>query len=186
MKTSTWQCTLYLGMAAVMGAAGVRAAVLHGQAAASNPGLFQTSFEPGEPMPLPAPPHGVFAAQVAGGPARAFALDAKPDVGFTGLHSLHYHGTAAGDQQQRLFDVDLPVQADTQLSYVIFPQRVEGDLRKDVQMHIKRLIDIQSYRGTRHRRGLPVHGQRTHTNARTRKGPRKGTVAGKKKATAKT
>ena len=63
---------------------------------------------------------------------------------------------------------------------------VEGDLRKDVQMHIKRLIDIQSYRGSRHRRGLPVRGQRTHTNARTRKGPRKGTVAGKKKATAKT
>jgi small subunit ribosomal protein S13 len=63
---------------------------------------------------------------------------------------------------------------------------VEGDLRKDVQMHIKRLIDIQSYRGTRHRRGLPVNGQRTHTNARTRKGPRKGTVAGKKKATGKT
>ena len=63
---------------------------------------------------------------------------------------------------------------------------VEGDLRKDVQMHIKRLIDIQSYRGTRHRRSLPVRGQRTHTNARTRKGPRKGTVAGKKKATGKT
>ena len=63
---------------------------------------------------------------------------------------------------------------------------VEGDLRKDVQMHIKRLIDIQSYRGSRHRRSLPVRGQRTHTNARTRKGPRKGTVAGKKKATAKT
>jgi small subunit ribosomal protein S13 len=62
---------------------------------------------------------------------------------------------------------------------------VEGDLRKDVQMHIKRLIDIQSFRGTRHRRSLPVRGQRTHTNARTRKGPRKGTVAGKKKATAK-
>jgi small subunit ribosomal protein S13 len=63
---------------------------------------------------------------------------------------------------------------------------VEGDLRKDVQMHIKRLIDIQSYRGLRHRRSLPVRGQRTHTNARTRKGPRKGTVASKKKATAKT
>jgi len=63
---------------------------------------------------------------------------------------------------------------------------VEGDLRKDVQMHIKRLIDIQSYRGNRHRRSLPVRGQRTHTNARTRKGPRKGTVAGKKKATGKT
>ncbi len=64
--------------------------------------------------------------------------------------------------------------------------QVEGDLRKDVSMHIKRLIDIQSYRGLRHRRNLPTRGQRTHTNARTRKGPRKGTIAGKKKATAKT
>ena len=63
---------------------------------------------------------------------------------------------------------------------------VEGDLRKDVQMHIKRLIDIQRSRGNRHRRSLPVRGQRTHPNARTRKGPRKGTIAGKKKATAKT
>ena len=63
---------------------------------------------------------------------------------------------------------------------------VEGDLRKDTSMHIKRLIEIGSYRGQRHRRNLPVRGQRTHTNARTRKGPRKGTVAQKKKATAKT
>jgi small subunit ribosomal protein S13 len=60
---------------------------------------------------------------------------------------------------------------------------IEGDLRKDVAMHIKRLMDIQSYRGTRHKRSLPVNGQRTRTNARTRKGPRKGTVPGKKKAT---
>ena len=57
---------------------------------------------------------------------------------------------------------------------------VEGDLRKEVSMAIKRLIEIGSYRGYRHRRSLPVRGQRTHTNARTRKGPRKGTVAGKK------
>jgi small subunit ribosomal protein S13 len=63
---------------------------------------------------------------------------------------------------------------------------VEGDLRKDISMHIKRLIEIGSYRGFRHRRSLPVRGQRTHTNARTRKGPRKGTVANKKKASAKT
>jgi small subunit ribosomal protein S13 len=63
---------------------------------------------------------------------------------------------------------------------------VEGDLRKDVSMNIKRLIEIGSYRGYRHRRNLPVRGQRTHTNARTRKGPRKGTVANKKKAAAKT
>ena len=63
---------------------------------------------------------------------------------------------------------------------------VEGDLRKDIQMNIRRLIEIQAYRGLRHRRNLPVRGQRTHTNARTRKGPRKGTIAQKKKATAKT
>jgi small subunit ribosomal protein S13 len=63
---------------------------------------------------------------------------------------------------------------------------VEGDLRKEVSMNIKRLIEIGSYRGYRHRRNLPVRGQRTHTNARTRKGPRKGTVANKKKASAKT
>ena len=63
---------------------------------------------------------------------------------------------------------------------------VEGDLRKDVTMNIKRLIEIGSYRGFRHRRNLPVRGQRTHTNARTRKGPRKGTVANKKKAAGKT
>ena len=63
---------------------------------------------------------------------------------------------------------------------------VEGDLRKDISMHIKRLIEIGSYRGFRHPRNLPVRGQRTHTNARTRKGPRKGTVANKKKAAAKT
>src|SRR6476646_8824502 len=63
---------------------------------------------------------------------------------------------------------------------------IEGDLRKDTSMHIKRLIEIGSYRGFRHRRNLPVRGKRTHTNARTRKGPRKGTVANKKKTAAKT
>ena len=63
--------------------------------------------------------------------------------------------------------------------------KVEGDLRREVALNIKRLIEIGSYRGTRHRRNLPVRGQRTHTNARTRKGPRKQTIAGKKKATKK-
>ncbi|PNY82122.1 30S ribosomal protein S13 [Deinococcus koreensis] len=62
--------------------------------------------------------------------------------------------------------------------------KVEGDLRSEVGQNIKRLMDIGAYRGLRHRRGLPVRGQRTKTNARTRKGPRK-TVAGKKKATRK-
>jgi len=59
---------------------------------------------------------------------------------------------------------------------------VEGDLRREVALNIKRLIDINCYRGTRHRRGLPMHGQRTKTNARTRRGPRRA-IAGKKKAT---
>jgi small subunit ribosomal protein S13 len=62
--------------------------------------------------------------------------------------------------------------------------RVEGDLRREVQGNIKRLMDIGCYRGVRHRRGLPVRGQRTKTNARTRKGPKR-TVAGKKKVAAK-
>jgi small subunit ribosomal protein S13 len=62
---------------------------------------------------------------------------------------------------------------------------VEGDLRKEISISIKRLIEIGSYRGFRHRRNLPVRGQRTHTNARTRKGPRKGTVAQKKKTAVK-
>jgi small subunit ribosomal protein S13 len=63
-------------------------------------------------------------------------------------------------------------------------QKVEGDLRRETTQNMKMLMDIGCYRGLRHRRGLPVRGQRTHTNARTRKGPRK-TVAGKKKAPAK-
>jgi len=64
--------------------------------------------------------------------------------------------------------------------------RVEGDLRKEVSFNVKRLMEIGSYRGFRHRRGLPVRGQRTHTNARTRKGPKRGAVAVRRKATAKT
>ena len=63
--------------------------------------------------------------------------------------------------------------------------KVEGDLRREVALNIKRLIEIGSYRGLRHRRNLPVRGQRTHTNARTRKGPRKGAVAAKKKVAAR-
>lgn len=62
--------------------------------------------------------------------------------------------------------------------------KIEGDLRREVQADIRRKVEIGSYQGLRHRRGLPVRGQRTHTNARTRKGPKK-TVAGKKKATKK-
>ena len=60
--------------------------------------------------------------------------------------------------------------------------KVEGDLRSEVSMNIKRLMDLGCYRGLRHRRGLPVRGQRTHTNARTRKGPRRSVVGKRKKA----
>jgi len=63
---------------------------------------------------------------------------------------------------------------------------VEGELRKEITMNVRRLIEVGAYRGARHRRNLPVRGQRTHTNARTRKGPRKGTIANKKKAASKT
>ena len=59
--------------------------------------------------------------------------------------------------------------------------KVEGDLRRDISMNIKRLMDLGAYRGLRHRKGLPVRGQRTSTNARTRKGPRRGVVGKKKK-----
>lgn len=64
-------------------------------------------------------------------------------------------------------------------------EKVEGDLRRDTQMSIKRLMDLGCFRGLRHRKGLPVRGQRTKTNARTRKGPRKAPITGKKAATKK-
>ncbi|MCX7819733.1 MAG: 30S ribosomal protein S13 [Kiritimatiellae bacterium] len=76
---------------------------------------------------------------------------------------------------------DLTDQEITRISEVLQGYRIEGDLRRDVQQNIRRLISINAYRGIRHRRGLPVRGQRTKTNARTRKGPRKtvGAVRGK-------
>ncbi|MCD6118816.1 30S ribosomal protein S13 [bacterium] len=85
------------------------------------------------------------------------------------------------------YDVRVKDLADDQISAIreqIIKQgiKTEGDLRKEVTLNIKRLIEIKSYRGMRHLQGLPVHGQRTHTNARTRKGPRRTAIAGKKKA----
>ena len=77
---------------------------------------------------------------------------------------------------------DLTAEEQVRIRQVIdSDHEVEGDLRREVQQNIKRLMDLGCYRGIRHRRGLPVRGQRTHTNARTRKGPRK-IVAGKKQA----
>ncbi|MBV8579627.1 MAG: 30S ribosomal protein S13 [Candidatus Eremiobacteraeota bacterium] len=79
---------------------------------------------------------------------------------------------------------DLSAEDEQRLREVIETMKVEGDLRREIASNIKRLTDIGCYRGLRHRRGLPVRGQRTKTNARTRKGPKR-TVAGKKKATKK-
>jgi small subunit ribosomal protein S13 len=79
---------------------------------------------------------------------------------------------------------DLTVEDEHRLREVVDELKVEGDLRREIASNIKRLTDIGCYRGLRHRRGLPVRGQRTKTNARTRKGPKR-TVAGKKKAATK-
>ena len=88
-------------------------------------------------------------------------------------------GEAGVDPNVRI--KDLSEDEVRKISQVIEEQgRVEGDLRKEVSMNIKRLMEVGSYRGMRHRRNLPVRGQRTHTNSRTRKGPRKGAVAKKK------
>lgn len=85
------------------------------------------------------------------------------------------------------FDVktdDLPEDDLVKLRRIIDGIKVEGDLRREVALNIKRYVDLGAYRGLRHRKNLPVRGQRTHTNARTRKGPRK-TIAGKKQAPSK-
>ena len=79
---------------------------------------------------------------------------------------------------------DLSTEDEQRLREVVETLKVEGDLRREIASNIKRLTDIGCYRGLRHRRGLPVRGQRTKTNARTRKGPKR-TVAGKKKAAKK-
>ena len=90
---------------------------------------------------------------------------------------LQATGISLDLRSRDLTDEDLAALRD----YIDSNYRIEGDLRREVQADIRRKIEIGCYQGIRHRRGLPVRGQRTHTNARTRKGPRK-TVAGKKKA----
>ena len=113
--------------------------------------------------------------------------DKKVEIGLTyifgigrssALEILEKAGIDAALRIRDLTDADV-----NKLRQVIEKEyRVEGALRTEVSMNIKRLMDIGSYRGTRHRRGLPVRGQRTHTNARTKKGPRRA-IAGKKKVT---
>jgi small subunit ribosomal protein S13 len=102
-------------------------------------------------------------------------------IGRTTAHAILRRTNIAPDRRTR----DLSEEEVARLREVIDREyRVEGDLRREVNLNIKRLIEIGCYRGVRHRRGLPVRGQRTRTNARMRKGPKK-TVAGRKKASAK-
>ena len=113
--------------------------------------------------------------------------DKKVEIGLTYIYGIgrasaqEIMNKAGVDPNQRVRDLS---DADVnKLRQVIEKEfRVEGALRTEVAMNIKRLMDIGSYRGIRHRRGLPVRGQRTHTNARTKKGPRRA-IAGKKKVT---
>jgi small subunit ribosomal protein S13 len=126
--------------------------------------------------------------------ARIAGVDLPPQkllwVGLTSIYGIGLQraksicAKAKVDETKKI--KDLTEEETNQLRQEIESEgRVEGDLRKEVQMNIRRLIEIQCYRGLRHRRNLPVHGQRTHTNARTRKGPRKGAVAAKKKTMAR-
>ncbi len=111
----------------------------------------------------------------------------RVEIGLTYIFGIG-HSRAAGIVKDAGVDPNVRVKDLSEddvrkISRVIEEQgRVEGDLRKETSMNIKRLMDIGCYRGLRHRRSLPVRGQRTRTNARTRKGPRKGAVAAKKKA----
>jgi small subunit ribosomal protein S13 len=126
--------------------------------------------------------------------ARVAGVDLPPQkrlwVGLTSIYGIGLERSrslcakASVDPTKKI--KDLTEQELSQIRQAIESEgRVEGDLRKEVQMNIRRLIEVQCYRGLRHRRNLPVHGQRTHTNARTRKGPRKGAVAAKKKTMAR-
>ena len=111
----------------------------------------------------------------------------KVEIGLTYIHGIGLHTAKAIvaqlgiDPTRRISDL---TESETiQIREIIDRDfMVEGDLRRDVAMNIKRLMDLGCYRGLRHRKGLPVRGQRTHTNARTRKGPAKA-IAGKKKVT---
>ncbi len=113
--------------------------------------------------------------------------DKKVEIGLTYIYGIGRHAAAeivqkAGiDASVRIRDL---TDADVNKIRGVIERdhKVEGALRTEVAMNIKRLMDIGSYRGIRHRRGLPVRGQRTHTNARTKKGPRRA-IAGKKKVT---
>ena len=115
-------------------------------------------------------------------------IDKRVDIGLTYIYGI---GLTLSREVLKKSGVnpdvrvrDLTEDDVAKLRNVLADYKVEGDLRREVSLNIKRLVEIGSYRGTRHREGLPTRGQRTKTNARTRKGPRK-TIAGKKLATKK-
>jgi small subunit ribosomal protein S13 len=121
--------------------------------------------------------------------ARVAGVDLPPnkraEIGLTYIYGIgRARSTSILNEAQVNLDTrvrDLNEDELSRIRSVIEAQgEIEGDLRKRIQMDIKRLMDIGAYRGLRHRRGLPVRGQRTHTNARTRKGPRRATIAKKK------
>jgi small subunit ribosomal protein S13 len=114
-------------------------------------------------------------------------LNKRVEIGLTYVHGVG-RSTALKILDEVGLDPDTYVkdltEAETiKLRDAVEAGEVEGDLRRERSQNVKRLSEIQAYRGLRHRRGLPVHGQRTKTNARTRKGPRRMSVAGKKKPT---
>ena len=116
-------------------------------------------------------------------------LNKRVEVGLTYVHGI---GRSSANEILQEVGVnpdtyvkDLTEDEELKLRQAVESRDVEGDLRRDRSQNVKRLMEIGSYRGLRHRRGLPVHGQRTKTNARSRKGPRKMSIAGKKKPPAK-
>jgi small subunit ribosomal protein S13 len=116
-------------------------------------------------------------------------LNKRAEVGLTYVHGI---GRSTSNQilskvgvDPNTYVKDLTDDEVVKLREEVESREVEGDLRRDRSQNIKRLSEIGAYRGNRHRRGMPVHGQRTKTNARTRKGPRRMSIAGKKKAPAK-
>jgi small subunit ribosomal protein S13 len=126
--------------------------------------------------------------------ARIAGIDLPPNkrlwIGLTAIYGIGQHRARTLAEEAHVDPTkkikDLSEDEVTRLRAAIESEGgIEGDLRKETQMNVRRLIEIQCYRGLRHRRNLPVHGQRTHTNARTRKGPRKGAVAAKKKVAAR-
>jgi predicted alpha-1,2-mannosidase len=129
---------------------------------AADRSQFHTSFEAGEPVPPPHASDAGFHIEIAGGPSAGDAYTAKPGVGFTGLHSLHYQGQAGGKQAIVMFDVDVPVHADTQLSYLLFPCINQGDLA-DPSTYVA--IDLEFDDGSRLSASTAMDQHRISANA---------------------